>query len=298
MNRLIAKYIFNEASPRERERVERWIEKSPANREEMERLRVQLELATRRYRPGMFDPRAALSRVVSPRRISRAVLVAAAAVVLLLAGLPWLLLPGTPREITITALAGETRACLLPDGSRVTLSGPASLSYLTGFNRETREVIASGTAYFEVKSDPRRPFTVTTALLEARVLGTVFQVEGDATRSEVLVREGRVRVTPAGGHAGEVLLAGMSATRLAGGEALTVSASFDANRLSWKTGEFRFDNTPLSEVIELLERHFRVAIPLPEHLASLRITASFRRPTLPEVLDIINQTLDVTLVAE
>ncbi|MDR1273938.1 MAG: FecR domain-containing protein [Odoribacteraceae bacterium] len=301
MNRLLAKYILGEATGDEQARVERWLARSPARREEMERLRERLDLATRRYRPGAFDARSALARVIAPRRLAllarRSV---AAAAILLLAGAAWYLLsPADPREITIAARDGEVEVHLLPDGSRVTLSGPASLAYRPGFDRATREITAaSGTLYFEVEGAPHRPFIVSTALLAARVLGTTFQVESGDERAAVLVKEGRVEVTATGGSAREILTAGMSATRLAGQPGLAVTSSFDANRLSWKTGEFTFDGVPLREVIALLERHFRVSIPLPAALAAERLTVSFHRPTLAEALDVINQTLDSSLVAE
>ncbi|MDR2413881.1 MAG: FecR domain-containing protein [Odoribacteraceae bacterium] len=297
MNRLLAKYIFNEASPRERERVERWLDGNPRRRQELEELRARIDLAARRYRHGMFDARRALARVLQRRGNTRALVsrvAATAAVIALVAG-SWLLLVPSPRATTLVALPGETRASLLPDGSRVTLEGPSSLEYATGFD-ETREVSVTGTAYFEVTSDPRRPFIVHSALLDVRVLGTTFQVEGDATRAGVLVREGRVLVLPAGEQGGEVLVAGMSAARVAGEDGLTVSP-FDLNRLSWKTGEFRFRDAPLSEVAALFNRHFRVAISLPDSLSSLRVTASFDRPTLREALDVINQTLGTTIPA-
>ncbi|MDR2131670.1 MAG: FecR domain-containing protein [Odoribacteraceae bacterium] len=303
MDRLLAKYIFNEASPRERERVERWLAASPARRERLERASERLEAATRRYRPGAFDARRALAGIV-PRRARRlaprARAAAAAAAVILLAAAAWFLFPPArgERAIAIAALAGERVARVLPDGSRVTLEGPASLEYSPGPGQGSREARVTGTAYLEVKSDPRRPFTVFTALLEARVLGTAFQVEGDATRAEVLVREGRVRVTPAGGGEAGILEAGMSAARRAGQEGLSVSPAFDANRLAWKTGEFRFNDTPLGEIIGLFNRHFRVSISLPDSLAGTRVTASFHHPALEEALDIINQTLDTAITAE
>ncbi|MDR0543853.1 MAG: FecR domain-containing protein [Odoribacteraceae bacterium] len=294
MNQLLAKYIFNEASPRERERVERWLNESPRRGEELERTRERLELATRRYRPGMFDARRALARVIGRRSRALFPRVAAVAAVAILAVGCWFLFAPSPRTVAIAALEGETRVCELPDGSRVTLEGPASLEYDEG---DGREVAVSGTAYFEVARDPRRPFTVHAALLDARVLGTTFQVEGDERTGGVLVREGRVLVIPLRGGEGEVLVAGMSAACLAGEEGLAVSP-FDANRLSWKTGEFRFRDTPLREVVELFNRHFRVALSLPDSLAATRITASFDRPTLDEALDIINQTLGASITAE
>jgi ferric-dicitrate binding protein FerR (iron transport regulator) len=130
------------------------------------------------------------------------------------------------------------------------------------------------------------------------VLGTTFQIETGDGLAAVLVKEGRVEVAATGGNAREILTAGMSATRLAGQPGLAVAPSFDANRLSWKTGEFTFNDAPLREVVALLERHFRVSIPLPPALAAERLTVSFHHPTLAEALDVINQTLDVSLVAE
>jgi ferric-dicitrate binding protein FerR (iron transport regulator) len=296
MNRLLAKYILEQATPAERHRVERWLAANPRHREELEKLRDRLELATRHYRHGAFNPRPALARVITPRPRALRHLPRAAAAILLLAACWYTLQPAT-GPLTITAPRGETRAILLPDGTRVTLEGPATITYPATFPRDKRETNITGTAYLEVTNNPRQPFTVHAPLVDILVLGTTFQVEGDNTRAAVLVREGHVRVTTAGTTNHQTLGAGTSVTYHAGEPRLTITP-FDQNRLSWKTGEFQFRDTPLHEVITLLNRHFRVTIPLPDTTAAPRLTATFNQPTLHEALDIINQTLGLDITTE
>ena len=294
-NTVLAKYLFHEATPPERERVEQWLSESPLHREEFERLQERLERATRRYRPGAFDAAEALRRVVPRRSLSRALSprYASAAAILLLLGMTlfWAI---SPREVTLTTLTGEVCSFYLPDSSRVTLSGPASLSYPARFSQGSREVSSTGTAYFEVTHDPRNPFIVSTPQLHVHVLGTVFQTESDDRKTDVLVEEGRVKVITPHGKREEILTQGMAATCLQGEERITVT-SFDNNRLSWKTGLFQFNSTPLPEVVRLLNNHYRERILLPEGSDTLRITVSFRGLSLEEVLEIINRTLDIQL---
>lgn len=86
------------------------------------------------------------------------------------------------KETTITEaynelvvpVGGECHV-LLDDGTDVWLNADSKLKYPIVFNGESREVVLSGEAYFEVKKD-NRPFIVNLESGDITVLGTSFGV--------------------------------------------------------------------------------------------------------------------------
>lgn len=88
---------------------------------------------------------------------------------------------------------GEIRRIDLPDGSVVTM-GPDSALALA-FSNEHRIIhLLAGMSYFNVKSDPNRPFSVLAGGLSATALGTAFDVSSDAGVLSVSVDHGLVDV--------------------------------------------------------------------------------------------------------
>ena len=86
---------------------------------------------------------------------------------------------------------------LLPDGSRVSLNENTSLIYPESFSKKKRSVSLSGEAYFEVRQEETRPFSISTPGVEIEVLGTTFNVKanpGDPFIETVLVA-GKVRIS-------------------------------------------------------------------------------------------------------
>lgn len=71
---------------------------------------------------------------------------------------------------------GERSMVILPDSSKVWLNGGSSLIYPSRFVSAERNVCLTGEAYFEVKKDNSRPFTVDVNQMKLKVLGTTFNV--------------------------------------------------------------------------------------------------------------------------
>ena len=129
-------------------------------------------------------------------------------------------------------------------------------------------------------------------------LGTSFLVRELQTQMEVQVLQGRVRME-AGKKQPVLLEAGMSARYSETDEDLQVLQEADENCLSWKTGELVFRETPLSKVIHDIEVCYEVKLKdLSGASDSLRLSASFKKKPVEEVLLVINQTLDTQLVIE
>ena len=98
---------------------------------------------------------------------------------------------------------GEQMEVTLDDGSHVWLGAKSRLSVaFTGQQRAVR--LDSGEAFFSVRKDRRRPFTVHASNGDITAVGTAFNVREVADRVIVTVAEGVVKVSREGqtGHDG------------------------------------------------------------------------------------------------
>ena len=78
--------------------------------------------------------------------------------------------------MTKTTARGHKAKIVLPDGTRVTLNAASSLVYPESFHGKNRQVELTGEGFFEVTSDPARPFLVQSPNFSTTVLGTVFNI--------------------------------------------------------------------------------------------------------------------------
>lgn len=91
---------------------------------------------------------------------------------------------------------GAFLAAMLNDGSVVYIADSATLSYPSTFDDNKREVMLSGTAFFDVRKNAGKPFFVETDYASIEVIGTMFGVRSfKAGGFKVLVSSGEVRVT-------------------------------------------------------------------------------------------------------
>lgn len=107
-----------------------------------------------------------------------------------------------PEEIPVVMIersnpVGQISEITLPDGSTVWLGAASSLEYPETFSEEARSVQLNGQAFFDVVSDPGKPFTVESGPLFTTVLGTSFNVRAyhDDPNMEVTLATGKVEVT-------------------------------------------------------------------------------------------------------
>lgn len=293
-NRVLIKYILGEADERERKRVERWMADDEIHCQEIECIRQQLELGTKRYRYGLFDAKEAWIsmgfQVQNPFRVG--LCSGIAATLLLCIGFGWW---SRNERVVLATEIGEIRTVWLPDNSRVTLAGETELCYREKFGRKEREVNLSGKAYFEVKRVNKFPFIVNTSVARLKVLGTEFQVESTGESTEIWVLCGRVEFIVRNGNERVILEKGMSAAYRKGEDSLRVTRYDDVNLLAWKTGVLKFDHTPLREVVARLNAYYGAHVNVSRDWEDLELTVTFHDVNLKEALDIINRTLGIHL---
>jgi transmembrane sensor len=186
---------------------------------------------------------------------------------------------GEARENTVTTPVGGTWQLCLPDGTRVWLNNSSSLTYPSHFRGQSeRMVTLTGEAYFEVAKDKRHPFIVQSGGQEVKVLGTHFDI--NAFADEHVVRttllEGLVTVSAADKKLTQKLFPG-SQSLLQGGSLKLTRANIE-QVVAWKNGYFRFDNTPIEQVMRELARWYDIDVrfdgPLPTEKLNGRISRS------------------------
>ena len=175
----------------------------------------------------------------------------------------------------VVPVGGECHV-LLDDGTEVWLNADSKLKYPIAFSGESREVILSGEAYFDVKKDTR-PFVVSLESGDITVLGTSFGVSAypgypnytTLVRGSVRftsLRQEQVVLTP-----GEQAVVNISGT--------LEKRNVDVEEfVGWKDGVFIFKDKTLAEIMQILERWYGVNVIFQdESLKELEYTGSLER---------------------
>ena len=208
-----------------------------------------------------------------------------AACILLVAGVSFLYLKKDGNEQQLYSnTTGSLMSVILPDSSSVTLYPDARMSYRAEDDR--RKTILEGKAFFKVRPDQTRPFTVRNNAAEVRVLGTSFIVNGnDSSETSVFVREGKVQVSSSGKE-----------TILNAGEQALVKDK-DIIKTETENSELVFgevvinkvyDNSPVSLVIGDIEKEFNVRIMADEDIMDNRISTTIKFIKLEDILSEIS----------
>ncbi len=196
---------------------------------------------------------------------------------------------------------GRHGVVTLPDSSRVYL-GPASTLWYSQSNDSGRLVRLEGEAYFIVRHDGQRPFTVETGALSTVDIGTEFDIRyyPAGPDIEVAVASGKVQVhqLKLNGHdaglastlsPGQLLQYNM-ATGRSGIRSLSNAALIGA----WRNGILSFRQQSLKEVTGELERFYGVRFQYANPAAEkILITTLLDNKSLEDALDIVSLTAGV-----
>lgn len=156
---------------------------------------------------------------------------------------------------------GKRSSLTLADGSRVWLNSGSVLEFPATFSGKKREIrLASGEMYIKVSPDSDKPFYVHTSNFEVKVYGTAFNLSAydDQTSSIVLV-EGSVALKR---HGDKEEMA-LRPNELASYD--SQSGSFNRqpvdvnNYISWRKGYLTLDKTPMTELLQRIERYYNLS---------------------------------------
>lgn len=199
---------------------------------------------------------------------------------------------------------------MLSDSSVVTLRPGSRLKFPSVFGADDRKVLLSGDAFFEVTSNPDKPFLVYAMETVVKVLGTSFRVTALEIENKVTVKvlSGRVSVYSFSdfsgnakavemGRAGVLLVPNEEVVM--NGVARTIEKSAVAPRLEEarkkQYRELIFDDTPISDIFEEMARAYGIEIEFDQKAFSkCPITTYFMEETLLERINTICEAVGAT----
>ena len=192
---------------------------------------------------------------------------------------------------TVIVEKGKQSSLTLSDGTILTLDSGSRLHIPENFGIDSREVKLEGEAYFEVKPDHEKPFSVYSATAVIKVLGTKFNVRAwdETGKVEVAVTEGKVSFGIDEAPEKKIILnRGFTGSLSKTGE-LSAPKQIDVNKsLAWMKGEMSFDDVPFSEILAQVERWYNVKFSLTDStISNERLAVLIHKNSLNDVLDVL-----------
>jgi len=316
----IGRYLAGEMPAAESEAFAHWLAEQPERAALVAELRAAVD-RTAFAPPADLDVEAALAHVhermdaadvrsiatarsrSGHRPLWRSTPLRAAAAVALLLGATVLyrsLRPGSQPAVgpvaarTFQTPIGQADTLQLADGTTVVLAPASRLLVAAGYGEGERSVRLEGVAWFDVRHDQRRPFTVAAGDALVTDLGTAFTVRADPAQPvSVAVTEGSVRLAPNSAPASGVILAAGQSGKVAGGVAAAEAAGSGDAALAWTRGRLVFADAPFPQVAAELRRWYGVQLVAGDAaLAERHLTSEFEGEAVADVVAVIALALD------
>jgi len=289
----VARFLAGESSAEESARVERWFAAHPgdaalvakldASLEGVAAAAVDVEGALARVHQRMERaggaPRLAVVANTGRRRYAWPAVGLLAAAVLLFAFVSLRRAPNaTAPSRTYATETGQRDSALLADGSRVILGPRSRLTVPGDYGATARSVELTGDAYFDVRHDAAKPFSVRVANAIVEDIGTAFTIESDAhDTTTVSVMAGSVRLRATNGAATATLAAGDRGSLTASGNVRADRAAVVPDDSAWTRGVLVFRDASIRRVAGELRRWYGVDLSVADSsLLNQPLTATFR----------------------
>ena len=196
--------------------------------------------------------------------------------------------------------AGQRLQVCLHDKSKIWLNAGSRLIFPPAFKSGKREVYLVGEAFFDVAKDPKKPFFVSTSYLSVKVLGTRFNVSSYPDDNEVttVLEEGRVQIIDTQAAIPFVkaeLKPNQMARVTKSDNRMEVSTTESELYTMWKDGLLRFEQEPIDQLINKIERYYNIKIILKdsqkgEEKVRGKLDLNASMPNVLEYLTKITQT--------
>ncbi|HKK43651.1 MAG TPA: FecR domain-containing protein [Bacteroidales bacterium] len=308
---LIARDLAGLATKAECEELNEWLGVSEANRKYYDQLKNIWDASDKQTDISNIDISGALKKVknrisgVKPRRKIWSSWQRIAAIIILPLAIGTFFLGlissgiGILRQNQVVfnkvyAPYGTRSSFRLDDSTLVWLNSGSTLKYPVTFSKRVREVYLDGEAYFEVKSNPLRPFIVQTSTLKVIAKGTRFNVQCYAPRqmTEVTLVSGKVTVKETGHNRNSPGVYRLHPDQHLSYDLQTRESDIidtDSYKyIAWKDGKLIFRNEPLSKVLKDIGLIFNVDIELQgKELQNYRYHATFEDESLEEILKLL-----------
>lgn len=189
----------------------------------------------------------------------------------------------------------QVKKIKLPDGTEIWLNAATQIRFATSFQHDLQRIVYldKGEAFFKVRHNQERPFSVISGSIVTRDIGTAFNIRAYDLRNDyrVAVASGEVRVERTAKAGNSDILS----TQLRAGDALFYNPDTRQTQITkkdissinaWHTqGTLYFDEMTIVQIGQEISRHFNtdVIINKPER-CKRRYTINAANESLTEVL--------------
>ncbi|MEE7625599.1 FecR family protein [Methylobacter sp. Wu8] len=193
-----------------------------------------------------------------------------------------------------TTAPGKQRNVTLADGSEIIMNTDTAVSI--DYSAQRRQItLHDGEAYFVVAPDAKRPFEVQTHSGQVRALGTEFNIKTRRKDVTVTVYQHSVRVTAENGKVLESLPEGRQVAFSDDALSAVTTANLQRGQ-AWKNQRMIFQDRPLAEVIEELNRYRSGKIMvMNDAIKALPVTGVFATDDTNVALLTIEQSLPISI---
>ncbi|HLO60150.1 MAG TPA: FecR domain-containing protein [Bacteroidales bacterium] len=308
---LIADFLTGNFSDEQNDQLQQWIAMNNENRATFDRIRELWRNGTGEYllykkadeneawkdlqNKISGDKNTGETKVIRvdftpKRKILRNVLAIASVCIGLLVVL-WYFKSHDTADVYITGTDANKKISLA-DGTVISLHPLTRIEVRHTFNKTDRSVIMkSGEADFDVVHRADMPFIVQIGEAEIRDIGTRFNIRRETGMIHVAVTDGKVAFVTNRTHEARELEAGSS-----------VSFNEQSNRFgeinSIESSEaFRnwldFENTPLTEVVQSIQKVYAKHIEIGDHIGNRKLTAKLYGMPFDTAIEVICSSLDL-----
>lgn len=312
-DKLLIRFLSRQCSPEDEKEISEWIRSDKANAEwlfEIERIwslkdelhfsdQKEIEAAFHQFKINQQPAEAAEQDETFEGKVSSMfsgwVKYAAAAIIIALLSVNvYDIVKDRPIATnTIEVPKGHRVAITLSDGTKAWLNSDSRLTYPSEFSKRDRSITLDGEAYFEVTTDPGRPFIINSSDLKVKVLGTKFNMKAYKNEgSSVILKEGKVEVS-AKSQDKAIILYPNQQINYSKQDGLQLVNNADVQSAeSWLKGELSFVGEPLLNIVKSLERKFDTPIfiadeSLKQELFTCRVQQD---ASLKQILNLLEST--------
>jgi ferric-dicitrate binding protein FerR (iron transport regulator) len=307
-NNLIVKFFSRDISDQEIALLKTWLEKDAANRILFDKANMLWQESNPNADIFNTDSgwNALAARIGTGQSKNHSVVIvnkfryisfiAAASIIILLSigGLSFLAIDrNSTKEIlasstTVSTNQGEKAGIYLSDSTYVLLNSGSRLSYTSGYNLDQRAVDFEGEAYFNVRPNKNKPFTVRLGKVTVSARGTKFNILSypNENRIEATLEEGVIDVM-----AGNDLIEARPGQQVIYYNKTGKAELKDVNTeiyTSWRENKLRLIDTPLEEALRRIARRYNVTFEIRSRdLLDLKYTATFIDEPINEVMEML-----------
>jgi ferric-dicitrate binding protein FerR (iron transport regulator) len=315
---LIIKFFAGEISDNELTRLKSWLELNPENRrifdeenELWQEASIQTKFENYKNDSAWLNiscklglGKSMVNSVTLLRKNYFRILIAAATIAFLMAiggvGL-WIVSKNSFHQINtgstiVETKEGEKARIILSDSSEVILNSDSRVQYGGNYNLTERRVKLSGEAFFDISTNPEKPFVVQLDNMSISATGTRFNVFSfkNENRVETTLEEGVLQVSVKGKENINVRAGQQAVYFVSSGEIIVRDVNTDTYT-SWKENKLRFHDTSFEEVLRGIGRKYNVTFEVSNReLFDLKYTATFIDESIEDVMQMLKTVSPIT----